>query len=111
MDQPTRARTEGAAAAAIVAAGIGCTVLGILVTAAEASQGIRSTLNMYNPVGPLSGKTIVASAGFFISWLILHVLWKDKDVNLGRMTTVAYILILLGLLLTFPPIFELFASE
>ena len=48
---------NGPAAAAILAAGIGCAALGILAFAGDASDTIGRLLNIYNPTGTLSGVT------------------------------------------------------
>ena len=111
MAKATAKMTDGAAAAALVAAGFGSTVLGLLVVGAEMSESLKNALTLNAGVGALSGKTILATVAFIVSWIVLHYLWKDKDVNFGRMTTVAGVLITIGILLTFPPIFLLFASE
>ena len=99
----------GPAAAAILAGGIGSAWYGLMVLLAEASKGFGNLLNFYKPVGPLSGKTIVGVAGFLLVWLVLGSLWKDKDVELNKVWPVALVLIILGLVFTFPPFFELFA--
>jgi hypothetical protein len=49
----------GKALAALVAAGIGCAALGVLTTLAELSPRLKNVLNIYDPVGPLSGKPTV----------------------------------------------------
>jgi hypothetical protein len=102
---------SGPAAAAILAAGIGALVLGILTTWAEASEDFAENLNWDDDVGPLSGKTIVASIGYFASWLILHLVWRRSNPPLRRIVTIAVVLLLLGLLGTFPTFFEQFAPE
>ena len=56
---------NGPAAAAILAAGIGCAAVGILSFAGDASDAIGRLLNIYNPTGTLSGVTTVA----IIVWL------------------------------------------
>jgi hypothetical protein len=69
MEQGEGARPEeiagepasGPAAAAILAAGIGALVLGILTTWAEASEGFKEDLQWNDKVGPLSGKTITGA--------------------------------------------------
>lgn len=102
--------TVGVASAAFVSSGIGCLVIGLMVTGAEMSAGFSSALNWYNPVGPLMGKTLVGIVAWLVSWAILHSMWKDKDVDFGKAFTATLILIALGFLLTFPPFFELFAA-
>lgn len=101
----------GVASAAFVSSGIGCLVIGLMVTGAEMSAGLRSALIWSNPVGPLSGKTGVGVIAWIVSWVILHTLWKDKEMEFGKIFTVTLILIALGFLLTFPPFFVLFAPE
>jgi hypothetical protein len=102
---------NGAALAAIVAAGIGSAVLGLMTAGAEASTALHDALNLNAGVGPLSGKTLVAVAAYLISWVALHFMWRGRDLDFGRTMRIAYVLIALGFLLTFPPIFTLFASE
>ncbi len=111
MAEKTQSMTDGAAAAALVSAGIGCAMVGLFVVGAEMSEGIKNALVMNKGAGPLSGKTTWAVVIYIVSWVILHYLWKDKDVNFGRMSTVAAVLITIGILLTFPPIFLLFGGE
>ena len=99
---------NGPAAAAIMSAGIGCAGLGITTALVEAGpKFFEKALNFYNPVGPLAGKTIVAVVAFFVSWIVLGLRLQGKEVRIARWATVAFILIGLGFLLTFPPVFEL----
>ena len=48
---------------------------------------------------------------FVISWVVLHFLWRGKEVNFGRVFTIALILVAAGFILTFPPVFDLFAPK
>jgi hypothetical protein len=102
--------TNGPAAAAILAAGIGSMALGLFVILAQASNAVKNALNFYSPVGPLSGKTTVAIVIWILSWMILHSSWKNKQVSFAGVFTVSLILIILGLLGTFPPFFDLFGG-
>jgi hypothetical protein len=104
-------KPEGPVSAAIIAGGIGALALGIFTTLAEMSEGFKDFLNFYNPVGPLSGKTTYAVVVWLISWLVLHVMYKDKAVESRRALTVALILVALGVLGTFPIFFQAFAAE
>jgi hypothetical protein len=101
----------GVASAAFVSSGIGCLIIGLMVTGAEMSAGLRTALTWSNAVGPLSGKTGVGVIAWLISWAILHSMWKDKEMEFGKVFTVTLILVALGFLLTFPPFFGLFAAE
>lgn len=101
----------GVASAAFVSSGIGCLVIGLMVTGAEMSEGLKNALNWWNPAGPLTGKTGVGVIVWLVSWAVLHSMWKDKDTGFAKAFTITLILIALGFLLTFPPIFTLFAAE
>ena len=61
----------------------------------------------YKPTGPLSGVTTSAILVWLISWAILDLLWRKRSVSLGRISTAALVLLVLSLLLTFPPIADL----
>ena len=105
----TRVAT-GEAAAAFVAGGVGCFIIGVMTTLAAipALVDLKNALNWWNPAGPLVGKTSVGVIAFAVAWVIGHVIMKDKDVNLKTYVIVAAILTGLGFLLTFPPFFEAF---
>lgn len=102
---------SGAAAAAFIASGIGALVLGLMTTGAEISTGLKTALDWWSPVGPLSGKTGVAIITWLISWVLLNTLWKGKEVDLRKSFIITMVLIGLCLLFTFPPFFELFAAD
>ena len=102
-------KPEGPVAAAIVAAGVGALSLGILTTIAEASTSIKDFLSFFDPVGPLSGKTIGAVAIWLVSWVALHLILKDKSLGSRTALTAALVLIGLGVIGTFPIFFQLFA--
>ena len=103
--------TNGAAAASVLAAGIGSLALGFFTVVAEASEWAREVLNLYDPVGPLSGKTTFAVVVWLVAWVVLHLAWRSKQVNFGRVFAFTLVLIALGFIGTFPPFFEAFAHE
>ncbi len=98
----------GIAAAAFVAAGIGCATLGLLTTLAQMSEGVKNLLNWWNPAGPLSGKSGLAVIIWIASWIVLHMLWKNKAVAVPRAVTITLLLIAVGTIGTFPTFFEMF---
>ncbi|MEW5988790.1 MAG: hypothetical protein AB1791_19365 [Chloroflexota bacterium] len=106
----TQNSTTGPAAAALIAGGIGALVIGLMTTGAEISEGLKNVLNWWNPAGPLVGKTGLGIIVWLISWFVLNRLWKDKAYDLGKAFTITLILIAVGLVLTFPPVFEIFAG-
>jgi len=96
-------------AVALLAGGIGSAVLGLMTLLAEASTNIKTALTWSKPVGALAGKTGWAVIAFFVSWIVMHFVFRGKNVNFARFTTFALILLVFALLATFPPFFDLFA--
>lgn len=110
-DAPASTRSEGPAAAALLAAGIGAFTLGLLTTLAEASEGVADGLAFSSAVGPLSGKTIIAVVVWLAAWPVLYVT-MGRRAALTRGVLVAFaVLLALGVLGTFPTFFEAFAAE
>ena len=106
IDRPT-----GPVAAAVLAAGIGAFVLGLLTTLSEASTDVHDFLEFSDDVGPLSGKTILAVVAYFGSWGVLHAIWRRQNPPLRPILIGAAVLVALGILGTFPTFFQAFASE
>jgi hypothetical protein len=110
--QDNQTKPNGPVAAAFVAAGIGSLVMGILVVLNEISTDINAFLKfdtnygIGSGVGPLSGKVVLATIAFVVSWVVLHLMTRGKEVNFGRWFGAALILVFAGFALTFPPIFE-----
>jgi len=104
-------KPDGPGAAAMISAGIGIFVLGFFTTAAVISGGIKSFLLWWEwgqGVGPLAGKSTLAILAWLISWLILDLLWRKKDVELKTAFYIGLGLGILGAIGTFPTFFELF---
>lgn len=104
-------RPEGPVVAAILAGGVGCFALGVFTTLSEASTSFADNLAWSDKVGPLSGKTIMTVIVWLLSWAILHAVYRNRPAAIGRALTIALVLIGLGVLLTFPTFFQLFAPE
>jgi hypothetical protein len=111
MSQAADKIPNGPGAAAILAAGIGCAMVGILAFAAEASKPLGKMLNFYDPVGPLSGKTTVAVIVWLVAWFVLSRLWQNKSVAMGPVNIAAFVLLAVGFLLTFPPVWAVFLGS
>ncbi|MEO8477165.1 MAG: hypothetical protein ABI572_08955 [Actinomycetota bacterium] len=99
----------GPVAAVFLSAGIASVVLGILTMLAEASASIKTKLELNAGVGALSGKTIGATLVFLVSWAILHVVYKGKDPEPKKIFMWTWILIAIGVVMTFPIFFQAFA--
>ena len=102
--------TNGPAAAAILASGIGSLALASFTCLTQALGPLNRALSFYDPTGSLSGVTTLAVLAWLASWAILHGLWKREQVDFGKVFVATLILISLGLLGTFPPFFQLFGG-
>jgi uncharacterized membrane protein len=100
-------KPNGPVAAALLAGGIGSAVLGLLTFGAEASEVIKNLLNWYSPVGPLMGKSSVSILAFVLSWVILNYIWHGKETNFNRIAIAAMVLVVIGLIFTFPPVWSI----
>jgi hypothetical protein len=109
-------KPNGPVAAAFIAAGIGSFTMGLFVVLNEINADISNFLKwdanwgVGKGVGPLSGKAGMAILAFVVSWAILGVLLRGKEVRWSAALTVALVLVGLGFLLTFPPVFEIIAE-
>jgi hypothetical protein len=107
MNEATPAsHPNGALWAAILASGIGGFAVGLVVILNEA--GIFAAPSLYGPAGGVSGRTTIAAAIWLLAWLVLHRRWRNRDVDGRGVTGISLILILLGLLGTFPPVWAVF---
>lgn len=106
-------KPSGPPAAAIVAAGIGSLVLGLMVSLSEFSVDVKNFLDfsknygLGTGVGPLSGKVIVAVLAYAVSWAVLFYMWRGREINVRKAFLATIVLVGLGFALTFPPIFLL----
>ena len=102
------ARPSGPAAAVVLAAGLGCFLLGLLTVLTVASGAFSDAMTFSERVGDLAGVTTIATIVFFAAWIGLALAWRRANPPLARVAAVAGLLIALGLLGTFPPFFNLF---
>ena len=99
---------NGAGAAALLAAGIGAFMLAVFAIAGDHIAAFGKWMVFSKPTGPLSGVTTSAIVVWLVVWAILDTRWKRRPVALGRVVAVSLVLLALSLLLTFPPIADLF---
>jgi hypothetical protein len=97
---------DGALAAALIAVGIGVLTLGVVTSAAGAALGFKDWLKWDESVGPLSGKSSLALIAWAVSWPLLHLALFRRDGILTVALVISGILILLGMIGIFPPVFE-----
>lgn len=99
------ATANGAAMAAFLAAGIGAFAMGLVVILNEI--GLFAAPAVYRPAGGVSGRTTLAVVIWLVAWAILHHRWKSRRLESRRVFATVMILTLVGLLLTFPPVWGL----
>jgi hypothetical protein len=106
-DAAGSSRPNGSGAAAILSAGLGCFSVALLALAGDKSAAIKSAMIFYKPTGPLSGVTTAAIVVWLVCWFVLDLRWRRRDVGLRRISLIGVGLLLLSVLLTFPPIVDL----
>jgi hypothetical protein len=96
---------NGSAMAAFVGESIGAFAMGVVVILNEA--GIIAAPTLYGPAGGVSGRTTLATIAWLVGWAVLHHRWKGREIAPRRTYPVVLILIGLGILATFPPLWRL----
>jgi hypothetical protein len=101
---------NGPAAASFIACGIGSAALGLIIPLSEAIPAFKTWLAWNKGVGPLTGKVIIPSLIFFVVWIVLGVMYRGRNTNMRRALTIGSVGMIIGLLGTFPPFFDLFTA-
>jgi hypothetical protein len=104
-------KPDGPAAAVMIAAGLAVFTLGLMTTLAVINGSVNSFLGWFQfdqGVGALAGKSTVSVLVFFVAWLVLYLIWREKDVVLKTSFYIGLGLGILGVIGTFPPFFEMF---
>lgn len=96
---------NGAALASFLGAGIGAFVMGVIVILNEA--GLFAAPAVYAPAGGVTGRTTLAALIWLIGWAVLHSRWKGRQIESRRVNTATVLLIGLGVVMTFPPVWGL----
>ena len=110
QSRPDSRSADGAAAAAILAAGIGVALLGLFTTLAEANEDFHDWVDWWHRVGPLSGKSSLGLISWLASWPFLHLVLFRRDNVLPAAAVVSVVLFTAGMILMFPPIFQRIAE-
>lgn len=86
---------SGPAAAAVISAGIGCFVMMITHHLSDTSKareqmvwvigswipGSRNPSELWGNIGSYTGKETMLLVGWLVSWFILHLLWRNKNIK------------------------------
>jgi hypothetical protein len=102
---------NGPGAAAILAAGIGSAALGVFALAGDAFPAINKLFTFYTPSGALSGVSTVAVIVWLVAWYVLARRWSSSTVAMAKVNIIAFVLLAVGLLLTFPPVMDLIQGK
>ena len=94
---------NGSAAAAILSAGVGCFSVSVFGLLGDAFPAVAHFFKFYNPTGPLSGVSTTAIIVWLALWAVLFRSWKASSLPMGKINAIAFLLLGLGLLLSFPP--------
>lgn len=107
MDDKRDEVVNGAALASFLAAGIGAFAVGFFVIVNEA--GLFTAPALYGPAGGVSGRTTFAAVTWLVGWAVLHRRWKSRQIESKRVYAATLVLIVLGIVLSFPPVWRIFA--
>jgi hypothetical protein len=98
----------GSVAAALVASSVGAVALGVGIVVAEASPAAKTWLALGTTAGPLTGKSIAATLVFLLVWAGLQGVLGRRRVSTQATVRWTGALLVAGLVLSFPPVFQLF---
>jgi len=103
---------NGGAWAAILAAAIGCAAFAVVTDLAEKFKPISKLLTFHLPTGDLSGKSTVGVVVWLLAWGILHARWSGRTIaRPGGIIFLSVVLLLVGLVLIFPPFVEMITAH
>jgi hypothetical protein len=111
-------RFNGADMAAILAAAFGIFALGAVVLATELSKPLQDQVfalgKAWMPnaarIGPYSGKETLLAVAWLGSWLLLHLGLRRRHVDPRPWFAVALLLVLLGLVFVWPPVWHMLGA-
>jgi hypothetical protein len=99
------------AAAAFLAAGIGCLGYGLVIVLVEAIPNFKKFLTFSNDVGPLSGKVTFGIGIWLLAWVVTYLAMRNRKVNFNLVFIISMALLAVGLLFSFPPFYEIFTAK
>ena len=108
--EPKKNIPNGKAAAALIAGGTGIALIGVFSTLAEVSAVFKTILTFNRSVGTLAGISIISLVLWGLFWWILGFIWKDLNLNFGKVMICLRLLLIVGLTGTFPLFYKLFAG-
>ncbi len=109
----------GSAVAALMSAALGMITLAVVNLGTAASKGFNEWVHgigkLWMPgaegIGPYSGKETLSAVVWIASWIVLHAVLRNRDLNVGRWLIVFLIGVGIATTLVWPPIFEYLAGQ
>ena len=110
-------RATGEAVAALLAAMIGMLTLAGVNQAAALSAGFAAWLHgigkLWMPgadgIGPYSGKETLSLVGWIVSWVMLHMALRRRELSLSRWLLVFLVGVAIATTFIWPPVYGHFA--
>lgn len=96
----------GVMVAAFLAAWIGLMTLAIVNIAADVNTGFKTAITLNPGIGPYSGKQLLMYTAWFVSWPVLHILLRNKDLNLKKWFGIFLVGTAVAVVLLWPPVFQ-----
>ena len=105
--------------AAILSAALGLITLAVVNLGTQASRAFNAWVHgigkLWMPaaegIGPYSGKETLSLAVWVASWILLHLVLRKHDLNLGRWLVVFLVGVGIATTLLWPPVFEYLAGH
>ncbi len=110
QEPPALKFPTGAAMAALLAAAIGLLSLGLANIYSAIDTGFKAAITLNSGIGPYSGKEVFLFAGWFGSWVVLHLVLRRREVSVKKWFGVFMVLMLVATLLVWPPVSEAIAE-
>ena len=103
-------RVFGFTAATLLSGGVGLTIFGVLTLVGELSPSFGTSIAFYKPSGPLSGKAVIAVAAWLVTYAVTALALRRRTLPERTTYVTTSILVAIGFLLTFPPVWKLFGA-
>ncbi|SRR6266536_1538721 len=112
MDSETEVdRKFGFAAATLIGGGFGTAFFGLLTLISERWVSTQPGLTISKDVGPLSGKAVYGVIAWLVVWALLAVVLRNRKVSERVTYWTTGVLVGIGFLLTFPPVWKLLGAD
>jgi hypothetical protein len=110
---------SGAAVAAILSAMLGMLTLAVVNWGTAASAAFNTWVHgigkLWMPgaqgIGPYSGKETLSLVVWVVSWVVLHLALRSREMNLARWLIASLVGIGIATTLIWPPVFEYLAGH